>query len=165
MYIFNCNHDNGQVNKCFTCVRLSEVRTHKPLGPRERVVEVLLGGVVLVDPWRKNHVKNKQQKYKSSLSRPAVVLPDEGEEASPLVLPDSCGPRAGDHHLITVPVTCETLQQVPGAGVINRAELVTVLATDVAPLAIRGPGPTWHHVTSAKYMDIFTLFFLQNTTQ
>merc|ERR1719150_467378 len=41
-----------------TCVRLPEVRPHEPLRPGEGVVEVLLGGVVLV-------------------ARPAVVLPDE----------------------------------------------------------------------------------------
>ena len=78
------------------------------------------------------------------------MLPDEGEEPGPLVLPDGGGSGAGDEHLVTVPVTAEAGQQVPGAGVIDRAELVTVLTTDVASLAIRGPGPAGHHVTSAN---------------
>ena len=82
-------------------------------------------------------------------SRSAVVLPDEGEEPGALVLPDGGGAGAGDHHPVAVPVAAEAVQQVPGAGVIDRAELVTVLTTDVASLAIRGPRPARHHVTSA----------------
>jgi hypothetical protein len=56
-------------------MRLPEVGPDKPLGPGEGVVEVLLGGVVLVD-------------------RPTVVLAQEPEEAGPLVLPHgglACG--------------------------------------------------------------------------
>ena len=78
------------------------------------------------------------------------MLPDEGEQPGPLVLPDGGGAGACDEHLVAVPVTAEAGQQVPGAGVIDRAELVTVLTTDVAPLAIRGPRPAGHHVTSAN---------------
>ena len=50
-------------------VRLPEVRSHQPLRPSEGVVEVLLGGVVLV-------------------AGSTIVFSDEREESSPLVLPD-----------------------------------------------------------------------------
>ena len=107
---------------------------------------MFLGGVVLIDSEQKH--KNIIPKNKV-FSRSAVVLPDEGEEPGPLVLPDSGGAGAGHNHPVTVPVTAEAVQQVPGTRVIDRAELVTVLTTDVASLAIRGPRPTRHHVTSA----------------
>ena len=58
-----------------TCMGFPEVRSHEPLSPGEGVVEVLLRRVVLVH-------------------RPPVVLPHEGEQAGPLVLPHrslACG--------------------------------------------------------------------------
>ena len=50
-------------------MRLPEVRSNQPLRPSEGVVEVLLGGVVLV-------------------AGSTIVFSDEREESSPLVLPD-----------------------------------------------------------------------------
>ena len=106
----------------------SEVRSHQPLGPGEGVVEVLLGGVVLV-------------------GRPPVVLTDELEEPGPLVLPDGGRTGAGDHDPVTVRVAGEGLQQVPRPRLLHRTEVFTVLVADVALLPLRGPGPAGHHVT------------------
>ena len=78
-------------------MRFSKVRPNQPLCPGEGVVEVLLGGVVLV-------------------SRPPVVFPDELEQSRPLVLPDRGRARAAHHDPVTVRVAGETVQQVPGPG-------------------------------------------------
>ena len=78
-------------------MRFSKVRPNQPLCPGEGVVEVLLGGVVLV-------------------GRPPVVFPDELEQSRPLVLPHGCRARAGDHDPVTVGVAGETVQEVPGPG-------------------------------------------------
>ena len=62
-------------------MRLSEVRSDEPLRSGEGVEEELLGGVVLVDGA-------------------PVVLPDEAEEAGPLVLPDGGVPVAVHQDLV-----------------------------------------------------------------
>ena len=110
-----------------TCVRFSEVRPHQPLCPGEGVVEVLLGGVVLV-------------------GRSPVVLADELEEPRPLVLPHGGRAGAADHDPVTVRVAGEGLQQVPGPGLLHCPEVLAVLVADVALLPLRGPGPAGHHV-------------------
>ena len=63
-------------------MRLPEVRSDKPLRSGEGVEEELLGGVVLVDGA-------------------PIVLPDEAEEAGPLILPDGRVSVAVHQDLVT----------------------------------------------------------------
>ena len=109
-------------------MRFPEVRPNQPLCPCEGVVEVFLGGVILV-------------------CRPPVVLSNKAEEPCPLVLPDSCRTGTGHHDLLTVRVTGETVQQVPGSGLRQATEILTFLATDVTLLSLRSPGSAGQHVT------------------
>ena len=111
-------------------MRLPEVRPYQPLRPREGVVEVLLGGVVLV-------------------GGPPVVFSDEPEQAGPLVLPDGRRPGAAHYDLLTVRVAGETLQEVPGPGLREAPEVVTVLVADVTLLTLGSPGSTRQHVAPA----------------
>ena len=111
-------------------MRFPEVRPPQPLGPCEGVVEMFLGGVILVS-WS------------------AVVFSNEPEESRPLVLPDSRRARAGHHDLLAVRVAGETVQQVPGAGLGQPTEVITVLVTDVTLLTLRSPGSAGQHVTPA----------------
>jgi len=76
-----------------SCMRLPEVRSDEPLRSSEGVIEVLFGCIVLVN-------------------RPSVVLSQEFEETSSLVLPDSSQTTGGDHDAVTVWVAGEGLEQV-----------------------------------------------------
>ena len=123
----------------------SEVRSHEPLGPGEGVVEVLLGGVVLV-------------------GRPPVVLPDEGEQAGPLVLPDGRRPVRGDDHLVAVPVTGEGGEEVAGGGLVDVVEPGAVGAADVALLVLWTPLSARHHVTSGNKRKFYLFIESKDTS-
>ena len=111
-------------------MRFPEVRPHQPLRPCKGVVEMFLGGVILVS-WS------------------PVVFSNEPEQSRPLVLPDRSWTRAGHHDLLAVRVAGEAVQQVPGAGLRQPTEVITVLVTDVTLLTLRSPGSAGQHVTPA----------------
>ena len=108
-------------------MRFSKVRPNQPLCPGEGVVEVLLGGVVLV-------------------GGPPVVFSDEPEQSRPLVLPDCGRTGAGHDDPLAVRVTGESVQQIPGTGLRQATEIITVLVTDVTLLPLRSPGSARQHV-------------------
>ena len=90
-----------------TSMRFSKVGPHQPLCTCECVIQVFLGGIVLVS-WS------------------PIVFTNKLKKSCPLVLPDSCEPLRGDHHLVAVRVAGQALQEVTRSWVVDLTKVVAV---------------------------------------
>ena len=129
--------------RSLTSLRFPKVGPHQPL-LCECVIQVFLGGIVLVG-WS------------------PIVFTNKLKKPCPLVLPHSCEPLRGYHHLVAVRVAGQALQEVTRSWVVDLTKVVAVWAADVALLTLRGPGTTGHHVTLVHWL--FHSCIVLNTVQ